>query len=397
MLKRVWSVLLTLCLSVLLAPETHASEALTRGAMAQYLVDIFGLQYESSMAISFVDVPQDSPYYMAACICYNRGIMGSVIPDVVCFDCDRMITRAEAATLIYRFGLPDAMPETVPPDVLKEQWCYESICAVLAQHIMSVRGNGEFDPHSPAVLGDINSAAIREFWNLPSSPSATGVIQSCSPDGIQVDGYVYVCDVYKIDGYSCVALRPFAEAVGISVSYDGATKTVELSTQESYLPGGTIGELNSRWFPSSGYAVNIDQHISIDGIMVDDDIPMWVINGRTYVQLAALTKQLSFTLVNDVVICTHTSHDFDGTEGSAPTPSAKQSIANADVAIVISACWKAHVGIIKTGPDAWVKLNGVVLTQGVDYTATITLNASHHYVVTVTGIGNYTGTKTVTI
>lgn len=129
-----------------------------------------------------------------------------------------------------------------------------------------------------------------------------------SYDGIMVDGLVYVptyTPVIKVGGNNYVAIRYFAEATGLSVGWDSENEIVAFETQNLYVPSSGIdGELGNNWSSGEVSPVKLDIRVSIDGT-VYDDIPAISIDGTSLLQLAALTRHLGYTLVNDNTIYTY--------------------------------------------------------------------------------------------
>ena len=166
-LSAVVGLVLALCLSVCTAPTVRAEAPLTRAETAQLIVDTLDLKYDESMAAAYADVPRDSPYYEAVSICANQGIMSGM--GVNTFRPSTSVTRAEAATYLYRAGLPYGTPETVPPDVGSYNWYYEAVCAVLKAGVMSAREDGNFYPGDSAVRSDVNTSAIAELFDPTTS------------------------------------------------------------------------------------------------------------------------------------------------------------------------------------------------------------------------------------
>ena len=126
---------------------------LTRASMARLLVDAYELSYDESMATSFEDVSPAASYYEAISICVSMGVMGPRSERY--FSPESTMTRAEAAVILYRAGLPDGVPEEIPSDVPADSWYYEGVCAALSAGAMSVRLNGTFEPHNVAYRSEI--------------------------------------------------------------------------------------------------------------------------------------------------------------------------------------------------------------------------------------------------
>ena len=146
-------------------------EPLTRGEMAQLIVDTFDLQYDESMATPFTDVPRNHPYYEAISIVYSRGIMTGVASNT--FGLNYIISKGQAAAFLCRPGLPSGMPDVIPPDVDSSSTYYKYICSVLYYGIMSVNENGNFCPNENAFRSDINIDAIDALIG----PTTTGIAQ----------------------------------------------------------------------------------------------------------------------------------------------------------------------------------------------------------------------------
>lgn len=154
------------------APTAYAAEEpMTRAAMAQLIVDTFELQYDKSMDMPCSDVTPDMPEYEAICVCYNRRLMSGTGSNH--FDPNGTITRAQAATILYRTGIPDGTPNIIPPDVEGGTWYYDSVCAILKAGIMTTYEDGMFRPNRQVYRSEINTAAIDDIYG----PNTTEAIR----------------------------------------------------------------------------------------------------------------------------------------------------------------------------------------------------------------------------
>ena len=71
-------------------------EPMTRGSLAQFLMDTLELEYDSSMTIPFTDVSPSDPYYEAVCVCYNKGLL-RLYSDINYYDIECTVQRDEFA------------------------------------------------------------------------------------------------------------------------------------------------------------------------------------------------------------------------------------------------------------------------------------------------------------
>ena len=138
-------------------------EPMTRGSLAQFLMDTLELEYDSSMTIPFTDVSPSDPYYEAVCVCYNKGLVSGYSGGTY-YDLDMCVRRSELANIFYRTGLPEKYPDIIPSDISSNLWYYESACSVLANNIMSVDENGNFNPSGYAYTSGINAAALKQCY-----------------------------------------------------------------------------------------------------------------------------------------------------------------------------------------------------------------------------------------
>ena len=163
------STVIALCL-LCTAPMAYAAEEpLTRGEMAQLIVDTFELQYDESMATSFSDVPRESPYYEAVSILVSNSILDGVGGNY--FGVNSTVNRAQAATFLYRTGLPKGILQTIPEDV--PDWAFDGVNSALSYDVMSVDTDGRFRGSDRAYASDINVDAIEELYG----PNTTEAIR----------------------------------------------------------------------------------------------------------------------------------------------------------------------------------------------------------------------------
>lgn len=138
-------------------------EPMTRGSLAQFLMDTLELEYDSGMTIPFTDVSPSDPYYEAVCVCYNKGLVSGYSGGTY-YDLDMCVRRSELANIFYRTGLPEKYPDIIPSDISSNLWYYEPACSVLANNIMSVDENGNFNPSGYAYASGINAAALKQCY-----------------------------------------------------------------------------------------------------------------------------------------------------------------------------------------------------------------------------------------
>ena len=138
-------------------------EPMTRGSLAQFLMDTLELEYDSSMTIPFTDVSPSDPYYEAVCVCYNKGLVSGYSGGTY-YDLDMCVRRSELANIVYRTGLPEKYPDIIPSDISSNLWYYEPACSVLANNIMSVDENGNFNPNNEVYASDINVTALKQCY-----------------------------------------------------------------------------------------------------------------------------------------------------------------------------------------------------------------------------------------
>lgn len=138
-------------------------EPMTRGSLAQFLMDTLELEYDSSMTIPFTDVSPSDLYYEAVCVCYNKGLL-RLYADVNYYDIECTVQRDEFAYALRSTGLPEKYPDTIPADITSNTWSYKLICSVLANNIMSVDENGNFNPSGYAYASGINAAALKQCY-----------------------------------------------------------------------------------------------------------------------------------------------------------------------------------------------------------------------------------------
>lgn len=145
-------------------------EPMTRGSLAQFLMDTLELEYDSSMTIPFTDVSSSDPYYEAVCVCYNKGLL-RLYADVNYYDIECTVQRDEFAYALRSTGLPEKYPNTIPPDIASDSWCDE-MCVVLANNILSVDENGNFNPNNEVYASDINVTALKQCY----APTTTNMV-----------------------------------------------------------------------------------------------------------------------------------------------------------------------------------------------------------------------------
>ncbi len=138
-------------------------EPMTRGSLAQFLMDTLELEYDSSMTIPFTDVSPSDPYYEAVCVCYNKGLVSGYSGGTY-YDLDMCVRCSELANIFYRTGLPEKYPDIIPSDISSNLWYYEPACSVLANNVMNVDKNGNFNPSGYAYASGINAAALKQCY-----------------------------------------------------------------------------------------------------------------------------------------------------------------------------------------------------------------------------------------
>ena len=138
-------------------------EPMTRGSLAQFLMDTLELEYDSGMTIPFTDVSPSDPYYEAVCVCYNKGLL-RLYSDINYYDIECTVQRDEFAYALRSTGLPEKYPDTIPADITSNTWSYKLICSVLANNIMSVDENGNFNPNNEVYASDINVTALKQCY-----------------------------------------------------------------------------------------------------------------------------------------------------------------------------------------------------------------------------------------
>ena len=143
-------------------------EPMTRGSLAQFLMDTLELEYDSSMTIPFTDVSPSDPYYEAVCVCYNKGLL-RLYSDINYYDIECTVQRDEFAYALRSTGLPEKYPDTIPADITSNTWSYKLICSVLANNIMSVDENGNFNPNNEVYASDINVTALKQCYALTTT------------------------------------------------------------------------------------------------------------------------------------------------------------------------------------------------------------------------------------
>lgn len=143
-------------------------EPMTRGSLAQFLMDTLELEYDSSMTIPFTDVSPSDSYYEAVCVCYNKGLL-RLYADVNYYDIECTVQRDEFAYALRSTGLPEKYPDTIPADITSNTWSYKLICSVLANNIMSVDENGNFNPSGYVYASDINVTALKQCYALTTT------------------------------------------------------------------------------------------------------------------------------------------------------------------------------------------------------------------------------------
>jgi len=167
-------VLMLLSVQTLAAPTENL---LTRGELAQMLMELFELEYDEGMTTSFEDVPRESPYYEAVSVMFAKGIISGTSSTT--FGVDDTLTRAEAATILYRMGIPDGTPETLPTDVSDTAWMTAAVYSVLAHGVMTVKEDGKFYPYEPVYPSEINTSVFDALFG----PTTTGLVQFDLIDG----------------------------------------------------------------------------------------------------------------------------------------------------------------------------------------------------------------------
>lgn len=150
-------------------------EPLTRGTLAQLLMDALELEYDSSMTIPFTDVSPSDPYYEAVCVCYNKGLVDKRNVVSTNYSPDMRMTRGELANILYRTGLAEKYPDTIPSDISSDWSVYKPICSVIANNVMSVDENGKFNRYDLVYASDcdINFTALEECY-APTTTDAVG-------------------------------------------------------------------------------------------------------------------------------------------------------------------------------------------------------------------------------
>lgn len=148
-------------------------EPLTRGTLAQFLMDALELEYDSSMTIPFTDVSPSDPYYEAVCVCYNKRLINGYGDNTYYYP-DMFLSRTRLAQILYQTGLPEKYPDTIPSDISSTDSAYKSICSVLANNVMSVDENGKFNYSDDAYASDVNISALKQCYE----PTTTDAV-SC--------------------------------------------------------------------------------------------------------------------------------------------------------------------------------------------------------------------------
>lgn len=148
------------------APTAGAAEEepMTRGSLAQFLMDTLELEYDSSMTIPFTDVSPSDPYYEAVCVCYNKGLVDKRNVVSTHYSPDMRMTRGELANILYRTGLAEKYPDTIPSDISSNLWYYKPVCSVIANNVMNVDKNGKFNYSGDAYASDVNISALKQCY-----------------------------------------------------------------------------------------------------------------------------------------------------------------------------------------------------------------------------------------
>lgn len=165
-MKKAISILLTFALLLGALPiRASAGEMLeapfTRASFCQFLVDGLELKYDASMTVDFSDVPATHPNYQAIAILVHTGLVigsgdGTFYPE-------SFLSRSEAASLLYRLGLPGSVPETMPSDVSSYSWYYEAVVSVLGTGVMLTDADGLFRPYDHVYSSEINLKKIQSL------------------------------------------------------------------------------------------------------------------------------------------------------------------------------------------------------------------------------------------
>lgn len=376
-----------LACALLAAPVKAAQqgeEPLTRGQFCAQLVDSLGLTYREEMAAELTDVPADSEYYEAVCVCLRYGVTNVFSSGD--FRPEKGLLRSEAASMLARCGLPAAVLETPPADVGNSSWYAEYVRSVVALGIMQVDGENNFNPNSYAYVEEIDFAKFAVLF-LPTTTGAVSLDLAAGSITILMN---FLGNAVYVQGGNAIVSESHSALVRQN---DSGTATANTITVEQGRFDLTISNINS-----SGPITMLDGVDLTVNMMGDCAVSSLWING--YKSKANLTLEGSGGINADYIEVTDLAIS-DGTVNLSGYIYA-ENIAIAGGSVTV----KGEGDLISCSDGGTILISGGTVTTetagnyhgiGSHSTATISITGGTVTAVCKLGSGIYTDNGTVSI
>ena len=184
-----------------------------------------------------------------------------------------------------------------------------------------------------------------------------------SSQKLTVNGKAVNCEKYNVDGSNYFKLRDLAYVLNgtdaqFNVTYDAASRTMQVTTGEPYHPTGT--ELNLSGGDKSSTSVASTQTLMIDGVK-HTDITAYNIGDNNYFKLRDLNKLLGFGLeYNDT---TRTMLITTGGMVEKTEMTAEEIYAACAPAVFYIEVYDKYGDCIKTGSGFFLDSSGTAVTN----------------------------------